>query len=81
MVPDHDWGVSGPNADTLSAVSGGRPGMDDGRFRRKADIVRRWREMAGSRMGHSTISLYLARPGAALVHEGQRFWTAHVAGL
>jgi len=26
------------------------PGMDDGRFQRKADIVQRWREMARSRM-------------------------------
>jgi hypothetical protein len=48
-------GGSGRDADTLSAVSARSevasvcPGIDDGRFRRKADIVQRWREMAHSR--------------------------------
>src|SRR5262245_26543 len=30
---------------------------------------------------HRAFTLHLTRPGAALVHEGQRFWTAHVASL
>ena len=56
MMPDHYWGVSGPNADTLlqsargPAVTSVCPGIDNGRFRRKANIFRRWREMAQPRM-------------------------------
>jgi hypothetical protein len=34
-----------------------------------------------TRNGHSTVRLYLARTGAALVHKGQRFWAANVAGF
>ena len=32
-------------------------------------------------LGQYRLPLQLARPGAALVHEGQSFWTAHVASL
>jgi hypothetical protein len=39
-----------PRDSTLASVC---LGMDDGRYRRKADIVRHWREMARSRMTQS----------------------------